>query len=291
MTEIRLDDDVTLDAVERGSGSPLLLVHGSGSDRRTWTAQLEALGCHHEVIAYSRRFHWPDEAVPERDEYAMETHVDDLEGILRHVRERSDDGSGGAHVVGHSYGGFVSLLTALSSPELVRSLILVEPPVITLFVSDPPRSWELLRLFLTRPRAAVELVRLGVEGLGPATAAAKRGDMETAGERFGRAVLGDEAYAALSEERLEQARANTFRSEFLGPGFPDVEPAEVRRLNLPTLLVVGSESPGIFREVARRLDELLPDSRMVELQGASHLVHEDRPSEFVAHVLDFLEGR
>ena len=291
MTQIRLDDDVVLDAVERGSGPPLVLVHGSGSDLRTWTAQLETLGHHHEVIAYSRRFHWPDDTVPEGDEYAMETHVDDLEAILRHVGDTTGDGPDAAHLAGHSYGGFVSLLAALRWPELVRSLILVEPPVITLFVSDPPRPLELLRLLVTRPRAAVELVRFGIDGLGPATAAAKRGDMETAGERFGRAVLGDEAYDALSEERLEQARANTFRSEFLGPGFPDVEPAEVRRLDVPTLLVVGSESPGIFREVASRLDELLPESRMVEIEGASHLVHEDRPAEFEARVLEFLEGR
>ena len=291
MNEFRLDDDVVLDTVQRGTGPPLLLVHGSGSDRRTWTGQLETLSRHYRVTAYSRRFHWPDPSIPERTDYAMEPHVDDLEAILHRVGSQAGDGAGPAHLVGHSYGGFVSLLAALRSPELVRSLVLVEPPVITLFVSDPPRPWELLRLLVTRPKVALHLIRFGIEGLGPATVAAKRGDMDEAGERFGRAVLGDEAYAALSEERLEQARANTFRSEFLGPGFPDVDLDEVRRLHVPTLLLVGSESPGIFRQLSYRLNELLPDSRVAEIEGASHLVHEERPVAFDACVLDFLESR
>src|SRR5882762_740528 len=46
--------------VDLGSGPPVILVHGSMSDYREWSPQMEALAKHHRVIAYSRRYHWPN---------------------------------------------------------------------------------------------------------------------------------------------------------------------------------------------------------------------------------------
>jgi hypothetical protein len=78
------------------------------------------------------------------------------------------------------YGAFVRLLLAIREPGLARTLVLAEPPVITLFVSNSPKPSEILRLMLSRPRTAVSIVRFGATGVGPATAAAKRGDTEAA---------------------------------------------------------------------------------------------------------------
>lgn len=283
-------DGYALDAVTRGDGPPLLLIHGSASDRRTWVHQLDAFADRYRVTAYSRRYHWPNEPIPEGTDYVFEKHVSDLEVVLRRLRREDSgaDAAGGVHLVGHSYGGFLGLVAAMRSPDLLASMVLVEPPVVTLFVSDPPHPLELLRLLFTRPATALEILRFGIRGLGPATAAAKRGDMEEAMEVFGKAVMGD-AYRDISEERLEQVRANTFRAEFLGSGFPSVEPEEVRAVDISTLLVEGAESPGLFHQVVRRLEELLPDARSVEIAGTSHLVHETRPEEFNGRVLGFLE--
>lgn len=283
MTQIPVRGNA-LDAVRVGEGPPLLLVHGSASDRRTWHRQLDVFGARYRVTAYSRRYHWPNETIPEGVDYDFDQHVADLEAVVRHLG--GDDEA--VHLVGHSYGGFLSLVLAMRRPQLVESLVLVEPPVVTVFVSDPPRPLELLRLLFTRPAAALEILRFGIRGLGPATAAAKRGDMEEAMEVFGRAVMGD-AYRDISEERLEQVRANTFRAEFLGSGFPSVEPEEVRAVATPTLLVEGAESPGLFHQIIRHLEELLPDVRSVEIAGTSHLVHETRPTEFNRRVVAFLE--
>lgn len=280
-------DGYVLDATQRGDGPPLLFVHGSASDRRTWYRQLDVFADQYRVTAYSRRYHWPNEPITEDADYAFDEHVSDLEAVLHRLRT-DEHAAEPVHLVGHSYGGFLGLVAAIRSPGLLASLVLVEPPVVTLFVSDPPRPLEILRLFLTRPRAALELVKFGVKGLGPATAAAERGDMEEATKTFGRAVMGD-AYRDISEERMEQVRANTFRAEFTGSGFPSVTPDEVRAVDIPTLLVEGAESPGLFHQIVRRLEEFLPDVRAVEIAGTSHLVHETRPTEFNRRVLAFLE--
>lgn len=276
-------DGAELEVLEAGNGEPVVLVHGSASDHRTWEAQLDALARRHRVVSYSRRFHWPNEALPDGADYLMGRHVDDLEALLRAVDARP------AHLVGHSYGGFVSLLLAIRRPDLVRSLVLAEPPVLTLFVSDPPKPLELLGLLARAPRTAAAIVGFGARGFAPARAAAEAGELEEAGEIFGRAVLGEEAYDRLSEERLEQARVNTFEAEFLGSGFPPLSEEDVRRVEAPALLVSGAESPAFFHRMIDGLARLLPDHERAVITGASHIVHEDDPPAFNARVLDFLE--
>ena len=199
------------------AGEPLVLVHGSASDYRTWHAQRDAFAKRFRVITYSRRYHWPNEPILEGADYSMAEHVGDLRALLRSL------GTTPAHLVGHSYGAFVCLLLAIESPHLVRTLVLAEPPVITLFVSNTPKPLELLKLLVTRPRTAAAIIKLGAMGLGPATAAAERGDMEEVMRLFGTAALGREVYQRMSDERKEQVRVNLIKAEFLGSGFPPLE--------------------------------------------------------------------
>ena len=51
--------------VECGSGEPLMFVHGAVSDYRTWQFQREEFAERFRVIAYSRRYNWPNEQIPE----------------------------------------------------------------------------------------------------------------------------------------------------------------------------------------------------------------------------------
>lgn len=271
-----------LEYVEKGAGEPLVLVHGSASDYRTWDAQMDDLGGRYRTIAYSRRYHWPNEPIPEQADYSMGEHVHDLAALLRSL-----DGAP-AHVVGHSYGAFVALLVAIREPALVRSLVLVEPPVITLFVSNVPKPVELLRLLATRPRTAAAIVKFGATGVGPATRAARHGDLGAAMRLFGNAVLGREYYGRLSPSRLEQAGANAITAEFLGSGFPPLDDDELRRVRTPTLLLHGEDSPRIFHRLNDRLEELLPHTERIMIPAASHIMHEDNPPAYNKAVLTFL---
>lgn len=271
-----------LDCTDTGAGDPVVFVHGSISDRRTWAGQQDAFSKQFRVITCSRRYHWPNETIPDGADYSMLEHVDDLAELIRKLEIAP------AHLVGNSYGGFLSLLVAIRHPELVRSLVVCEPPVAPLFISDPPKPQEILRLWATRPRTAVALIGPALNYFGTVRAAFKRGDIEAGTQAFLRGVLGREAFDRLSEERMDQARSNVFRAEHLGSGFAPLTDAEVRGALARTLLVTGELSPRFLIHLTDRLEELLPHVERVEIPHASHLMHEDNHEAFNAAVSSFL---
>lgn len=235
------------------------------------------------TIAYSRRYHYPNETIAENADYSMAEQLDDLIAFVQSLDDKP------IHVVGHSYGAFLAIFLAIRNPELIRSLVLEEPPIFTLFISIPPKPQEILRLLLTRPRTAIAIIRFAVTGLNPATQAAENDNMDEALRIFGSAVLGQDSFNSLSAERLEQARVNTFKAEILGSGFLPLDADDVSRIQIPTLLINGANSPAIFHRFLDRLHELVPDSERIIIPGASHSSHEDNPDSYNSAVQSFIE--
>jgi pimeloyl-ACP methyl ester carboxylesterase len=98
-----------------GEGDPVVFVHGSfGWGEETWRDQ-RPLADHYRLLLIDRRGF--GQTPPDgRVDFAR-----DAEDVAELVEE-------GAHLVGHSYGGVVSLLAAAMGPDAVRSLTLIEPP-------------------------------------------------------------------------------------------------------------------------------------------------------------------
>jgi pimeloyl-ACP methyl ester carboxylesterase len=107
-----------------GDGEPAVFVHGSfGWGEETWRAQ-RPLADSYRLLLVDRRGFGASPAVGRVD---FERDADDLAQLL----------PDGAHLVGHSYGGVVSLLAAARNPEAVRSLTVIEPPALGLARDDP----------------------------------------------------------------------------------------------------------------------------------------------------------
>lgn len=117
-----LVNGVELHYVERGQGEPLILLHGGQGDYRAWQPQMQALSPRYRVISYSRRYHYPNEN-PLTREYSALIDAADLAGLIAELK------LGPVHLVGTSYGAFTALALAVERPELVRSLVLAEPPI------------------------------------------------------------------------------------------------------------------------------------------------------------------
>ena len=118
--------------IDIGKGDPVVFVHGTLGDYRTWGAQMDTFSKNHRVIAYSRRFALPNkQMINDSADYSAIAHAKDLAEFIKALKLEP------VHLVGHSYGAFTALLTTIDHPELVRSLMLGEPPAY--------RCWRMFR--------------------------------------------------------------------------------------------------------------------------------------------------
>ncbi len=117
--------------IDKGSGVPIVFVHGAMEDYRTWEPQIDSLSRQYRIIAYSRRFNYPNQNVKAINNFSAITEANDLAELIMQLK------LGSVHVVGHSYGGLISMFLAKEYPQLVRSLTLSEPGI-TSWLPDLP---------------------------------------------------------------------------------------------------------------------------------------------------------
>src|ERR1700759_404272 len=107
---------------EVGQGHPLVCVHGTLGDFRTWYAVLGPLTRKHRVIAVSLRHffpeHWDGVAT---DHYRMAHHVADTIAFIEQIEPKPID------LMGHSRGGHIAFRVAQQRPDLLRKLVLADP--------------------------------------------------------------------------------------------------------------------------------------------------------------------
>jgi len=272
LTEIQVNG-ITLNYIERGQGDTVLLVHGTLGDYRTWDGQIEAFSRDHRVISYSRRYHYPNEWPPNASDFSVVVHAEDLAALIEALNLRP------VHLVGHSYGAYISLFVAREHPELVRSLTLAEPPAMPL-VATMPEGEALLQEFLAT-------------AITPSAEAFQRGDVEEGVRTFINGTLGAGAYEDLDSEiranMMQNAREleGATMDENLFPPFLCEDASDV---SVPTLLVHGELSPRILVLIQDMLEQCLPNQERAMIPAASHGSVYENPEAFNEAVLAFLAG-
>ena len=278
---------VDLAYIEQGRGEPVLLVHGGTGDYRAWEQQMAAFSTGYRVIALSCRGYWPNPKLRPDESITLDTFVDDLAQFIRALD------AGPVHLVGHSSpGGFGSLRLAAQWPELLRTLVLLEPPVFPLLgVNIPPRPAQMIKLLIRHPRAGIGFIKFGAKGIRPAITAFQRGDDTAALRAFMAANTSDVVVAAIPAEMFQRFVDNVGPLEAqLKAGFPQFSAADARAIPTPTLLVSGAESPAHLTAVTDRLTKLIPDAERLTIPGATHNMFNSHPTEFNAGVLRFIRS-
>jgi pimeloyl-ACP methyl ester carboxylesterase len=277
---------IRLAYVDHGEGESVVFVHGTSQDMRTWFHQIDPVASKHRAMIYSRRYSRPNEDISDGMDDPMLPEVDDLLALLRSLKASP------AHLVGNSSGAFICLLAAIREPDLVRTMVLCEPPVLPLFISNNPGLGEIVRLFVRRPVDAFRIARFGLGVIEPTVKAYRGGDFERGGRIFGTAMLGKEGFEAMPPERKLMLEENTRAevAQMLGAGFPPLSSSDVRGVRAPTLLVAGGRSPALFRStLIGELARLLPNVQRVEIPDSSHIMHEENPEAFNRELLSFID--
>ena len=128
---VTIADGVVLHYAERGQGAPIVFVHGSLADYSVWNRELADFSAQYRAIAYSRRYNSPNTNAIRPGHSAIQD-ADDLAAFITTLN------LGPVHVVGHSYGGLTALFLATRHPELLRTIVLAEPPAVALLAHLPP---------------------------------------------------------------------------------------------------------------------------------------------------------
>jgi len=241
-----------------GSGPPLVLVHGTTADHTRWARLLPELERHFTVHAMDRRGRGGSGDAPQ---YAVAREFEDVAAVVDAI-------GGPVFLLGHSYGAVCSL-EAAPLTDRVRRLILYEPPLPIGGTFYPPGAPE-------RIQALVDA-----------------GDNEAALETFFRDVVRmPEAelasYRQLPVWKVRVALAPTIPRELTLERGYTFRPERFRELAIPTLLLVGGDSPDAFRQATDALQAALPDSRLAVLPGQRHVAMDTAPDLFLEEVRRFL---
>jgi pimeloyl-ACP methyl ester carboxylesterase len=249
----------------------VVCLHASASSGRQWRALTSQLAGRYQVIAPD--LYGAGDAPPWAAE--RELSLADEVALLDPVFEAAGESF---HLVGHSYGGAVALRAALACPGRIRSLVLIEPVLFGLLLAEDPGQ-----------PAAREIAAVRDD----TTTTARRGALECAAERFIDYWMGLGAWANMPSPR--QIAAAQAMSGVVGEWsavFAERPPLSAyESLNIPTLYLVGSQSPASAREVARLLTKSLPDVTTVEMEGAGHMAPLTHPDVVNAAIEAHIAGR
>ncbi|MFJ8745148.1 alpha/beta fold hydrolase [Embleya sp. NPDC127516] len=253
-----------------GEGEPLVLVHGSWTDHRSWSPVVPALAASYRVVTYDRRGHGRSTAPAGAGSRTQDE--DDLAALV----ERLDVAP--AHVVGNSFGASTALGLAARRPEWFRSLVAHEPPLLETVAGDPELE-PLMREMQGRIDAVVDSLRAG--------------DDRGGAYRFVEEVaLGPGMWEKLTDAVRDTfiANAATFSDEQADPHWAGLDLTGVSGFAAPVLLTYGTESPPWFPRIVGKLDDTIPHAQVRTFNGAGHVPHSTHPEQYVATVRGFLAG-
>jgi len=251
-----------------GDGPPLVIAHGVFDDGRCRLPLARALADDYDVICYDARGHGHSDA--SESGYGADTRAADLIGLLEGL------GVEDPIYFGHSMGGDTVLAAAALDPGRPRAVVAVDPACL-LGHNAENRGDE--RMDDDEIAGIRDRVRWWQDH-------SKAELLEADDELAGHVAAGDEELASLLADarlRVSPNITEVFRSGWVDPEetFPDIE--------APTL-VVRADVDEAARERDRDAVDLLPDGRLLHVDGAGHCVFRDRREFATAELRSFLDG-
>jgi len=254
------------------SGQPVILLHGGGQTRHSWSkAALELAAAGYRAIALDLRGHGESEWCPE-GRYALDDHIADLGTVM-------DSLHSAPVLVGASLGGVVSLV-GQGEQRLPRAHALVLVDVVPRMEADGIQ--EIINFMSANPSgfvsvdAAAEAVamylphrprRSSTHGLLKNLRQRDDGRYYWHWDPAIHAHGGSPDHMDALAQRMEKA---------------------AEQIDIPTLVVRGAKSRVVSAEGLAQLAKLIPHAGHVDVAAAGHMVAGDQNDEFNAAILEFL---
>ncbi len=254
---------------ETGHGHPIVFVHEFGADHREWETQIRWFAREYRCIAFAARGYPPSDVPAGDASYGHRHATDDIAAMLRHLAIAK------AHVIGLSMGAYATLQFGLRHPAMASALVLAgcgSGAVPAERASFEAQTLETAAQFLRRgsaalaPQLAASPTRVQLQNKDP------RGWAEFVAHLAAHSAMG----SALTLRNFQALRPSLWEFE-----------AELRRLAVPTLIIVGDEDnpclePSLF------LKRTIPAAGLWVFPRTGHAVNLEEPALFNRVCGDFL---
>jgi non-heme chloroperoxidase len=246
--------------IEQGEGNQptIIFIHGGLDDYRCWQFQINSFSKKYHTISYSRRFAYPNKWVGNvAQDNTVEDNAKDLAELIRKLDLAP------AHLVGASYGAFITLYFASRNPGLAKTLVLNEPPIFQFLGRSPIKEdVELLQRFITRVQR-------------PSQDACKRGDFGKGVQVFMDAIMNMENFFEKLPEEVKEYlmdNAKSLESELESAMSTSFTIEDVKQITtIPTLQVKGELSPKLFLRIVDILTGTMPNNtEQIVIPNVSH---------------------
>ena len=231
---------------------PIVLIHGSTNDSHTdWDLIIPALARHYRVFAPNSHGH--GKSNNPHMSYSFREMADDVAAFV-HAMEYEN-----AHIIGHSNGGNVALVTLMEHSDVIQTCILqaANAYVTPHLVEREPVYFDVDRIDREEPDWMNEMIALH-EGVN--------------GKDYWRTLVKITMTETMSE--------------------PNYSSEELGRVTRPVLAIMGAEDKANAADQhAQFIAKHIPHAELWVPENTGHNVHQERPEEWVAKVLDFLERR
>lgn len=246
------------------NGAPartIVLSHALGCDLDMWDGLANALAAENDVVAYDHRGHGSSDAPASL--YTMEELCEDAARLVRELD------CGQVVWIGLSMGGMVGQELAIRHPELVSALVIANST--SAYPDDVRGVWQ-QRIVTVREK--------GIEAIADAVM-----------ERYFHAQYREEQAASVASfrKRLVTTDAEGYMGCCNAVGTVDTT-SRLPQVKAPTLVIAGALDQGAPVSMSETMVAAIPGSRLVVLEGASHLAVAEQPKAFEKAVTEFLGG-
>ena len=253
---------------EQGIGQPVVLLHSSTGSKGQWWAAFAEWTQRYRLIAPDLRGYGDTDPWVGPRALTLADEVEIVAAIIARLNRP-------VHLIGHSYGGSVALLAALSLGPQVASLVLIEPTPFYLLAQAPDSELHPLVDLAEITDVANEIGEAVAEGFPMAAA-----------HRFIDYWCGDGAWHRMTSERKWRISAQMWKvhQDFQALLTESTERNRFAAIKAPTLVLSGTNSPRPTRSLSRVVAETIPGARHRTIAGAGHmlpLTHWDSASSLI----------
>jgi pimeloyl-ACP methyl ester carboxylesterase len=251
--------------------NPVVLIHGTSASLHTWDAWTDGLSADRRVLRFDLPAFGLTGPAPDND-YSAERYaafvlkVMDARGIERAV------------LAGNSLGGQIAMETALLAPSRVAALVLVDSAGYPFEPESMPLGFRLAQI----PAMAPLMDRLLPRSMIESSVRNVYGDPS---------LVTDELVERYYQLTLREGNRRALAQRFSQTTSRKDARQRAATLSMPTLLIWGKEDRLIPPHIGELMDQDIPDSDLVMLDGVGHVPHEEAPEKTLAAVRAFLVSR